>query len=121
METRKKILLVDDEEAILRFLSIKLKISGYDVVTTPVGREALELAKTESPDIMLLDIRLPDIDGFQVLHELRKFSKLPVIAYSATPKYKERALESGAELFMAKPFDTEQLVEKIHQLSNHRR
>ena len=116
----KRILLVDDHPQLLNFIRLGLKLKGYEVVTAVSGQNALEAVRSNGLDIMLLDIRLPDIDGFQVLRELRKFSALPVIAYSATPEYNDIALKSGADLFMAKPFDMDQLVEKISQLTNHK-
>ena len=119
-ESKIRILLVDDHPQLLNFIRLGLKLKGYEVVTAVSGQNALEAVRSNGLDIMLLDIRLPDIDGFQVLRELRKFSALPVIAYSATPEYNDRAVKSGADLFMAKPFDMDQLVEKISQLTNHK-
>lgn len=118
-ESKIRILLVDDHPKLLNFMRLGLKLKGFEVITAISGQSALEAVKSNGSDIMLLDIRLPDIDGFQVLQELRKFSRLPVIAYSATPEYSEQALKSGADLFIAKPFDMDQLIEKIRRLANH--
>ena len=113
---KRKILLVDDEQAILKVVGIKLKISGYDVVTAPGGQEALDQIKKESPDIMLLDVIMPGIDGFEVLQKLRIFSELPVITFSARPENAQKALSLGANDFLAKPFDVDDMVRRIEKL-----
>ena len=116
MRDKKKVLLVDDERAILKVLSIKLRISGYDVVTAPGGQEALDLVKSECPDIMLLDVIMPGIDGFGVLEKLRTFSELPVIVFSARPENAQNALTLGANDFMAKPLDVDDMVKRMETL-----
>jgi two-component system KDP operon response regulator KdpE len=113
MKARKKILLVDDERAILKVIGIKLTISGYDVVSAYEGQEALNLLASACPDIMLLDVIMPGIDGFEVLQKLREFSDLPVIVVSARPENAEEAFRLGANDFLAKPLDVNELVEKI--------
>jgi DNA-binding response OmpR family regulator len=116
MNIKRKILLVDDELAILKVLSIKLRISGYDVVTASGGQKALDLVNSASPDIMLLDVIMPGIDGFEVLHNLREVSDLPVIVFSARPENAQKALSSGANDFLAKPFNIDDMVMKIESL-----
>jgi DNA-binding response OmpR family regulator len=116
MSQKRKILLVDDERAILKILSIKLNISGYDVVTAPGGQEALDMIKTESPEIMLLDVIMPGIDGFEVLKKLRPVSDLPIIVFSARPENAQKALSLGADDFLAKPFDVNEMVKRIERL-----
>jgi two-component system KDP operon response regulator KdpE len=113
---RRKILIVDDEERLLRILSIKFKVSGYDAITASGGGKALELVKEEKPDIVLLDIIMPGIDGFQMLEELRTFSEIPVIAFSARPENGARAVSMGATDFIAKPFDVDRLMEAVEKL-----
>jgi DNA-binding response OmpR family regulator len=120
MNTRKTVLLVDDERAILRVFGIKLKISGFDVITAPGGQEALDLVASESPDIMLLDVLMPGIDGFEVLEKLRTCSALPVIVFSARPENAQKALSLGANDFIAKPLDMDELVKKIENLLDRR-
>jgi two-component system KDP operon response regulator KdpE len=120
MKNKKKILLVDDERAILKVIGIKLRISGYDVVTAPGGEEALGLVKTESPDIMLLDVIMPGIDGFRVLEKLRTFSEMPVIVFSARPDNAQKAMSLGANDFLAKPFDVDDMVKRIERLLKHK-
>ncbi len=116
MPVKKKILLVDDEQAILRVLSIKLKISGYDVVTASGGQEALDKVDSENPDLMLLDVIMPGIDGFQVLQKLRTFSELPVIIFSARPENARKAMDLGASDFISKPLNVDILVKIIESL-----
>jgi DNA-binding response OmpR family regulator len=120
MPTKKKILLVDDERGILKVLSIKLRVSGYDVVTAAGGQEALELIDSASPDVMLLDVIMPGVDGFEVLRKLRPTSQLPVIVYSARPSNMQEALRLGANDFLAKPFDVDDLVKRIELLLDHK-
>lgn len=117
MNNRKsKILIVDDEERLLRILNIKFRVSGYETITASGGGKALELIKIENPDIVLLDIIMPGMDGFQVLEEMRTFSDIPVIAFSARPENGLKAIKTGANEFIAKPFDVEKLTERIKKV-----
>ncbi len=118
MRDRKKILLVDDERAILKVIGIKLRISGYEVITASSGQEALDLAGTESPDLMLLDVIMTGLNGFEVLEKLRKFSKMPVIVFSARPENAQKAFSSGADDFIAKPFNVDEMVNRIATVLN---
>jgi DNA-binding response OmpR family regulator len=115
-EIKKRVLIVDDERAILKVLDMKLRVSGYDVVTASNGKEALDLVKSTCPDIMLLDIIMPGMDGFEVLQEVRAVSELPVIVISARPENVRRALSLGANDFLTKPLDVDEIVRKIEGL-----
>ena len=106
-------MVVEDEPRILRFISISLRASGYNVVSTMRGDQAIDLVKSESPDIIILDVFLPGADGFEVLKGLRTFSQLPVIVMSARDSLGPEALKLGATEFMGKPFKPEQLVQRI--------
>ena len=110
---RQRVLLVDDEDRIVNFLALKLKVSGYEVLTANDGEKGLELARKADPDIMLLDIIMPGIDGIEVLKRLRKFSDVPVIVLSAKERISENVLALGANAFMSKPFNPDDLVAKI--------
>lgn len=112
-ERKKLILLVDDESKVLRFMEIELKLFGYDVMTATRGRQALEMVRTATPDLMLLDIAMPEMNGFEVLHELRGFSRMPVIALSASISNGQPAIEAGANEFHTKPFKMRDLVTRI--------
>ena len=93
---RQLVLVVDDEACESQNLGIKLKVSGYYVITTANGREAFDPMDSASPDITLLDIIMPGTDGFELLWKPRAISDLPVIAFSARPEYAEEALRLGA-------------------------
>jgi DNA-binding response OmpR family regulator len=110
-----RVLLVDDEERILNFLRTKLTASGYDVLTAGDGQAALEQVQTQEPDLMVLDLVMPGMDGFEVLKELRSFSGIPVIILSArgSDMDKIRGLETGADDYLAKPFNPDELVARV--------
>ncbi len=112
---RFRILIVDDEERILHFLTSKLKASGYDVVTAQNGQEALERIASQQPDLVVLDLLLPKMHGFDVLRELRSFSSVPVIVLSALGADAERikGLRLGADDYLPKPFNPDELLARI--------
>lgn len=109
------ILLVDDEERILNFLMSKLRASGYKVIAARDGAEALEQVKGQEPDLMVLDLIMPKLNGFEVLKELRCFSSIPVIVLSARgdDADKIKGLSLGADDYLAKPFNPDELVARI--------
>jgi DNA-binding response OmpR family regulator len=113
---KKRVLVVDDEPGVGKILSIKLRLSGFDVETTTSGAEAIELARTRPPDIMLLDILMPDITGMDVLDKVRSFSRVPIIVFTGRPEIMQFALKLGANDFIAKPFEPDLLVEKINSI-----
>ncbi|MFH1032643.1 MAG: response regulator transcription factor [Chloroflexota bacterium] len=110
-----RILLVDDEPRILNFLSAKLKVSGYDVLTANNGIEALEQAQSQELDLIVLDVLMPQKDGFETLKELRTFSSVPVIILSARGANidKVKGLSLGADDYLSKPFSPDELVARI--------
>jgi DNA-binding response OmpR family regulator len=110
-----RVLVVDDEERILKFLEIKLKASGYGVITATTGFDALEQIQAQEPDMVVLDVLMPKKDGFETLKELRTFSFVPVIILSAKEANsdKVRGLELGADDYLAKPFSPDELVARI--------
>ena len=110
------ILVVEDEPRILRFLSISLRASGYNIITAIRGDQVIDLVKSENPDIIVLDVFLPGADGFEVLKELRTFSQLPVIVMSARDSMGPEALELGATEFIGKPFKPDQLIRGIRNI-----
>ena len=113
-----RILAVDDEKRILTFLKSKLKASGYDVITASNGKEALELAQAQQPDLIVLDIVMPKMDGIETLRELRGFSLVPVIMLSAkgADTDKIKGLSLGADDYLAKPFNPDELVARIEAI-----
>jgi two-component system, OmpR family, KDP operon response regulator KdpE len=110
---KKRVPVVDDHPKVLRFVDIDLRLRGYEVMTTVSGEEALALVKTCKPDILLLDIIMPGIDGFEVLKRLRSFTRLPVIAFSASLENHEDAMRLGANDFVAKPLEPVDLERRI--------
>ena len=110
-----RVLVVDDDPRILKFLEIRLKASGYEVLTAKNGREALEQVKAEEPDLLILDVLMPGIDGFETLKQVRLLSSLPVIILSAKEANtdKVKGLELGADDYLAKPFSPDELLARI--------
>ncbi len=115
--TRKqRVLVVDDHPKVLRFIEIDLTLRGYEVITTVSGEEALELMKSAQPDVMLLDIIMPGIDGFEVLRKVRCSTKLPVITFSASAENYQEAMRLGASDFLTKPFEPDEMARRIETL-----
>ncbi|MFC2027681.1 response regulator transcription factor [Chloroflexota bacterium] len=110
-----RILAVDDEERILHFLKSKLTASGYEIVTASNGMEALELIQVHEPDLILLDLVMPEMDGFETLERLRGFSDVPVIIVSAkgADMDKVHGLNLGADDYITKPFNPSELVARV--------
>jgi len=117
-ETTKKILVVDDEPDVASLLTLMLKSQGYDVITARDGQEALEKARNQNPDLILLDVMLPKMDGYKVARMLKfdeNFSHIPIILLTAKIQEKDRqtGMEMGANDYVTKPFDTALLLSKI--------
>ena len=110
-----RILVVDDEPQILRFLQPALEAAGYAVINAGTGREALRLAAAAAPDLIVLDLGLPDMDGKELLPKLRAFSATPVIVLSAREREIEKiaALDLGADDYVEKPFAIGELLARL--------
>jgi DNA-binding response OmpR family regulator len=113
MNTQKRVLIVDDEPQIGKIFGLKLKLAGYDVVSTTSGAEAIELVRTQKFDLMLLDILMPDVTGMDVLDSVRVFSNIPIIIFTAKPDIFEIAKRFGANDYISKPLNPDHLLEKI--------
>lgn len=113
-----RILVVDDEESILQFVSYNLRKEGYDVTTATDGEAALELAAGQSFDLVVLDIMLPGVDGYEVCRRLRAAGDMPVLFLSArdTELDKVVGLELGGDDYLAKPFGVRELVARVKAL-----
>lgn len=111
----KKILVVDDDVLIVKLLSIELEAKGHEVHVSPDGKEGLEFARANDPDLVLLDIMMPVMGGLEMLEELRTFSQAPVIIISAygDSENVDKARALGIECFLNKPFKTEALLDMI--------
>ncbi|MDE2490339.1 MAG: response regulator [Elusimicrobia bacterium] len=118
---RKRLLIVDDEPAILRFLRPAMTAAGFDVAEARTGRAALELAAARRPDVVLLDLGLPDMDGLEVLKDLRRWTAAPVIVLSARGEESDKiaGLDSGADDYLTKPFGTEELLARVRVALRH--
>jgi two-component system, OmpR family, KDP operon response regulator KdpE len=114
-EAASRVLVVEDEPALLRALRINLRARGYDVATAAAGREALAEARRRPPDVVLLDLGLPDVDGGEVIRELRAWSAAPVIVLSGRAGSGDKigALDAGADDYVTKPFDMEELLARL--------
>src|SRR5579875_334697 len=117
----KKILAVDDERAIVRLVQINLERQGYQVVTAYDGKEALEKVASEKPDLVVLDVMMPYMDGFEVLQQLRKNPEtrdLPVIMLTAKAQDTDvfRGYTSGVDLYLTKPFNPMELVSFVKRI-----
>ncbi|MGA2159604.1 MAG: response regulator transcription factor [Dehalococcoidia bacterium] len=113
------VLVVDDEERIINFLRSKLRVSGYEVLTASNGKEAFERFHNYDPDIIVLDLVMPEMDGFEFLKELRTFSQVPVIILSARSEDvdKIQGLNLGADDYLPKPFNPNELIARIEAIS----
>lgn len=110
-----RILIVEDEEKIARFVELELKHEGYQVTKSTNGRDGLDQALAGNYDLMLLDIMLPELNGFEVLRRLRKTSSLPVIMLTARDEVMDKVagLDGGADDYITKPFAIEELLARI--------
>ena len=116
--TRARILVVDDESQIRKFLEISLRSQGYAVTESATGRDGLEQLATRGADLVVLDLGLPDMDGQDVLLELREWSRVPVIVLSvrSSEQEKVRALDGGANDYVTKPFGIQELMARVRAL-----
>lgn len=123
MAERKKILLADDEQQLALAVKIRLQSRGYQVVTASNGRQALELAQQERPDLVILDVLMPVMDGYFALRELnQRFGRgaIPVIILTARDRMKELFELEGIEDYLVKPFDHEDLLVRIERVLKRR-
>jgi len=117
----KKILVVDDEQNIIKVLQARLEAEGYEVVTASDGEEALQKVGTEKPNLIILDIMMPKIDGFEVCRRLKRdetFQHIPVVMLTALGQAAniKEGMEKGADAYIAKPFNTVALLGIIQGL-----
>jgi two-component system KDP operon response regulator KdpE len=115
MSRKARVLVVDDEARYLRAIQINLEASGYEVLTAQNGQQALDITANQEPNLVLLDIRLPDLDGFEVCRRLRQFSTAPIIMLTAlaADADKVKGLDSGADDYVTKPFSADELMARV--------
>jgi two-component system, OmpR family, KDP operon response regulator KdpE len=114
-EGKPRVLVVDDEQAILRFLRVALESQGYTVFEAATGQEALSDAVSHKPDLIVLDLGLPDIDGVEVTRLLRQWTQIPIIILSVRGSESDKiaALDAGADDYLTKPFGVGELLARL--------
>lgn len=122
MNSKLLILLVEDEIAISNFITTILTSNNYNVIRAKKGMDAVSMASSRCPDLILLDLGLPDMDGVEVIKKIRAWSKIPIIVVSARGNEREKveALDLGADDYITKPFGTSELLARIRTAVRHR-
>lgn len=123
MTSKIKILLIEDDKSISRFITTSLEGNGYKINTALTGTEGLSLTASFCPNVVLLDLGLPDMDGLEVLKQIRTWNNVPIIVISARSKEQEKveALDLGADDYISKPFGTAELMARIRTCMRHHR
>lgn len=121
MNNRPLILIVEDDERICNFISAILTSNDYHIIKTNKGKEAISMAASYSPDLILLDLGLPDLDGIEVIKTIRQWTEIPIIVVSARGQEREKveALDLGADDYLTKPFGTSELLARIRTGIRH--
>jgi two-component system KDP operon response regulator KdpE len=116
-----KILLIEDEQEIRRFLRVSLGGKGYHLLETANGRDGIMQAASQQPDLIVLDLGLPDIDGMEVIRQVREWSQMPIIVLSARGQEHQKvdALDAGADDYLTKPFSVGELIARIRVAMRH--
>ena len=122
----KRILIIDDEPDVLKLAAFRLKRWGYEILTANDGQTGLEIIENERPDLVLLDLRLPNLDGVDVCRQVKNneaLKHIPIILFTATADIAvaETAKQVGADGYIVKPFEPEQLLEKIQSVAGEPR
>ena len=120
-DEKELILLIEDEPQMRRFLRITLQSQGYRLVEAATGHEGLQQAATRNPDVVLLDLGLPDLDGLEVTERLREWTQTPIIVISAREQEQDKvkALDAGADDYLTKPFSSGELLARIRVALRH--
>ena len=123
MNIRERILIVEDEKSISHFISTVLNNNGYETIRARSGSEAQSIISSHCPDLIILDLGLPDMDGLDILRQLREWSSLPVVVVSARSHEKDKvlALDLGADDYLTKPFGTDELLARVRTAIRHTR
>ena len=123
MKLRDKVLIVEDEQSISNFISTVLTANDYDTLSASGGEEAMSMITSHCPDLIILDLGLPDMDGLDILREVRTWSNLPIIVVSARTHEHDKvtALDMGADDYIEKPFGTSELLARIRTAIRHTR
>lgn len=123
MEIKDRILIVEDDKSIRNFIRAILEANHYDVMIAGTGAEAYSLITSQCPDLVILDLGLPDVDGVKILKKVREWSSMPVVVVSARTHEKDKveALDLGADDYITKPFGTSELLARIRTAIRHSR
>ncbi len=115
MPDQKTVLVVDDEPRYLGLVQINLETDGYDVITAMDGQQAVEAVANDKPDIVLLDVMMPVMDGFTACERIREFSSVPIIILTAKGEERDRVrgLDAGADDYIVKPFSAQELLARV--------
>lgn len=123
MNIRDKVLIVEDEQSIANLISTVLSTNGYDTMLARSAEEALTMISSHCPDLVVLDLGLPDMDGIEVIRSVRKWSSLPIVVVSARQQEHDKvvALDCGADDYLVKPFGSSELLARIRTAIRHTR
>lgn len=121
-DKRPQVLVIEDEPSLRRFLSVTLRTNDYQAVEAETAQKGLELVASRPPDLILLDLGLPDLDGIELTEQLRQWSQVPIIVLSARNREtdKIRALDAGADDYLTKPFAVGELLARLRVALRHR-
>ena len=121
MALKYRILIAEDEERISRFIGRILHVNGYEILEAMTARQTLSMITSQSPDLVILDLGLPDMDGLEVLRTIREFSLVPVVVVSARTMEQDKveALDAGADDYITKPFGSNELLARIRTALRH--
>lgn len=123
MDIKDRVLVVEDERSIRNFFKTVLEANNYDVLTANTGAEAYSMITSQCPDVVLLDLGLPDMDGKKILKSVREWSSMPIIVVSARTHERDKveALDLGADDYITKPFGTSELLARVRTAIRHAR
>src|SRR5512137_682508 len=118
-----RVLVIDDELQMRRLLKVCLEANGYQVIEAPTGQEGITAAAQYPPEVVILDLGLPDLDGITVLKRLREWSRVPVVVLSVREREEDKvaALDNGADDYVTKPFSTAELLARLRVAQRHAR
>jgi len=123
LNIREKVLVIEDEKSISHFISAILNNNGYEALQARTGAEAMSMISSHCPDLIILDLGLPDMDGMDILRQIREWSSLPVVVVSARTHETDKvaALDLGADDYLTKPFGTAELLARVRAAIRHTR